>query len=213
MVTEKIDFENTTSETDITIYPFFIDVLNDYASFAGPDVDIVKGAVDQITGMLTSSQSAENLNVTNTGENSYNIAFTYSSISDLLKALGGGEQDILIEKEGSLSFYLDINNYGQLKKIIPILSDVNFEVYAAEYNQGMSESDYLEMIYYLLGSEAPDAVRESEISITITLPSEITASKNVEILDSNTARYTFSLLSFLLLNEPLSFSLTWNAQA
>ena len=108
------------------------------------------------------------------------------------------------------AFHLDISNYGELKEIVPFLADPNFEVYGPEYNQGMSEADYLDMIYYLLGEEAPDAISSSMIDINITTPGEIVSSEGVTVTGSNTCTYSFPLIDFLLLSEPMAFSISWN---
>ena len=94
--------------------------------------------------------------------------------------------------------------------MIPFLSDPNFEVYGPEYNQGMSEADYLDMIFYLLGEEAPEALQTSLVTINVTLPGEIISAEGVTVTGANSFTYAFPLIDFLLLAEPMSFSVTWN---
>ena len=74
----------------------------------------------------------------------------------------------------------------------------------------MSEADYSDMIYYLLGEEAPDALKTSMITINFTLPGAITSSEGVTVTGENSCTYSFPLIDFLLLAEPMSFSITWN---
>ena len=93
--------------------------------------------------------------------------------------------------------------------IVPFLADPNFEVYGPEYNQGMSEADYLDMIYFLLGEEGPDAISNGNVTINLTVPGTVTETVNAEKISDNTISYSFPVISFLLLSEPLSFSVQW----
>ena len=38
----------------------------------------------------------------------------------------------------------------------------------------MSEDDYLDMIYFLLGEDGPDAIRNGLISVTMNVPGTLT---------------------------------------
>ena len=109
----------------------------------------------------------------------------------------------------SLSFYVDIDNFDELTKIVPFLADPNFEVYGPMYNQGTTEEDYLDMIYYLLGEEGPDAIANGEVSIIVSVPGNITRVSNATKVSYNKARFTFPIIDFLLLNEPLTFTVDW----
>ena len=124
--------------------------------------------------------------------------------------LGISEQSIFSIGDNSFSFYLDINNYPELKTFLPFLSDPNFDVYGPEYNQGMSEADYLEMMSFLLGEEAPDAITNSQITIQLNVPGTISENVNAEVIDSDTVSFTFPLVKFLLLSEPIEFSVSWS---
>lgn len=202
--------DSSCSGTDITVYPFFIDVLNDFSEFLPQsDETIMDAAVGGFSNNLANSGEAFDVSYSKTGENSYSISFGFNSTEALVSALKGGSNSVLKETDNSLSFHLDIGNYGELKSIIPFLSDPNFEVYGPEYNQGMSETDYLDMIYYLLGEEGPDAIRNSTIDIAIRTPGPVVAAEGVKKTGTDSVLYSFPLIDFLLLNEPMEFSITW----
>ena len=147
--------------------------------------------------------------IDNIGDKEINVSLPYSVIEDSASKQAGDEYPLFAIEENSLLFYLDINSYPQLGEILPFLTDLNFEVYAAEYNQGMSEADYLEMIYFLLGDKGRNAVSNIVVTISTSVPGIIkTCNKCVQI-DENTIEYKFPLIDFLLLKEPLSFSVSW----
>ena len=167
-------------------------------------------AVRDFANGLSSNENNSNVLYTIEEGNRYTLSFDFDDITEALSALGGSGFSVLKGDENSLSFYLDINNYAQLKEMIPFLSDPNFEVYGPEYNQGMSEADYLDMIFYLLGEEAPEALQTSLVTINVTLLGEIISAEGVTVTGANSFTYAFPLIDFLLLAEPMSFSVTWN---
>lgn len=207
----SLGYNESTSYTDITVYPFFIDVLNDFSEFLPKnDESIMDSAITGFTNNLETSGKAFDVHLVKREENSYTISFAFNDISSVLSALKKDSSiSVLKEDRKSLKFHLDINNYHELKEIIPFLADPNFEVYGPEYNQGMSQEDYLDMIYYLLGEDGPDAIRNSTIDIMIITPSEIASSSGVVKMGPQAALYSFSLIDFLLLNEPMEFEITW----
>lgn len=215
-VTEKITLseDGNTSESNIQVYDFFLAVLNDFSAFLTEETSvdsIMDNAVRDFANGLSSNPNNSNVFYTRGESGEYMVSFDFESISNALSTLSGGRETTILKEDGnSISFYLDINNYPELKEMIPFLSDPNFEVYGPEYNQGMSETDYLDMIYYLLGEEAPDAIRNSLISIDITVPGKFTATEGVTVTSSNTCTYSFHLIDFLLLASPMSFSISWN---
>ena len=141
-------------------------------------------------------------------ENNVSIAFDIEDVSSFLSSVGSYDSTLFSLDENSFTFFLSLDNYDELCTLIPFLEDPNFEVYGPKYNEGMSEDDYLEMMLYILGDNAPDDIRNSVIQIAITAPGEITSSENVRI-EGNRAIFEFPLLSFLLLESPLTFSISW----
>ena len=198
------------SYSDINVEQFFVDVLEDFSDFL-PESDqtIMDSAVSGYAGSLGNIESIENAEWEKTGENQYILSFSYKSLDELLKDFNADSQTLLDITGNSISFHLDIESYAELKEIIPFLSDPNFEVYGPEYNQGMSEDDYLDMIYFLLGEDGPDAIRNGLISVTMNVPGTLTEVTGGEKLDDNSVRFSFPIIDFLLLNEPIEFSASW----
>ena len=215
VVTESITagsgFEGT-SKTDITVDPFFLSVLEDFSSFtSGDGYTVMDDAMVGFASAVNSSSSASNVRLLSDGEGKrYIISFDYTSLVNLLKDLNGGKGNSLFTiTSSSLSFNLTMDNYTELKDVIPFLSDENFEVYGPEYSNGMTEEEYTDMITFLLGDESPEALQSSSVSITIKVPGTVDKVTGAEKTASDTVVYTFPVIDFLLLNEPLSFSISW----
>jgi hypothetical protein len=175
---------------------------------------IMDVAVDDFVDNLYSTTSASAIGSIKIGDNSYFIDFDFSSLEKLLSELNRKEDQSIfqIAKRGSqtsLNFYLDINNYPQLVKMVPFLADPNFETFGPLYNEGMSEQEYLEMISYILGEEGPSAIDESIISLRVTLPKIILRHSNGVKESPNSIRFDIPLIDFLLLAKPITFSVSW----
>lgn len=211
-VTEDLSISGNggQSTTDIHVEQFFIDVLNDFAEFLPEDdSSIMESAIDSYASALDRAEATGGVSWEDLGDNRYTVSFDFTSLDDLLEEMGAEGQSLFALTDSSMSFYLDIDSYAELKELVPFLADPNFEVYGPEYNQGMSEADYLDMIYFLLGEDGPDAVSNGTVEIRISVPGTITETSGCEAVSDSAAIFRFPLISFLLLNDPLSFSISW----
>lgn len=212
-VSEELVLKNKksgSSSSDIKVEQFFVDVLADFGEFLpSSDKSIMDEAMDGFSSQLDKANATSNVVFKKKGTNSYSLDFDFSDIETLLSELGAGNQSLLKIDNNTISFYVDINNFEELTKIVPFLADPNFEVYGPLYNQGTTEEDYLDMIYYLLGEEGPDAISNGLVTIDIKVPGQITNISGARKTSSSTAEFAFPIIDFLLLNKPLTFSISW----
>lgn len=210
-VTETLTINKNggSSSSDIQVEQFFVDVLEDFAEFLPSDESIMDSAMSGFSKDLDKATSTTSVSFKKTGENHYKVDFDYTSLTALINELGGSSQTLFKESSNSISFYVDINNFEELTKIVPFLADPNFEVYGPLYNKDTTEEDYLDMIYFLLGEDGPDAIRNGKVIIDIKVPGTITTLKGATKVNSTTARFTFPIIDFLLLSHPLTFEINW----
>ena len=202
--------------TDLYVYDFFLPVLDDFEPFTPEDrtLSIMDASVEDFVQQLYTTRSATEVASMKIGPNGYFIDFTFTSLEDLLRDLNRREPQTIVRVTTSavgttLTFSLDLDNYPQLARMIPFLSDPNFETFGPLYNEGMSEEEYLDMISYILGEEGPQAIIDSVISLRITSPSIITHHVGGEKESPNSIRCDIPLIEFLLLAQPITFSATW----
>lgn len=202
--------------TDLYVFDFFLTVLQDFEPFVPEDEgqSIMDASVEDFIEQLHTTSSASNISSMKIGNNSYFIDFTFSSLQDLLFDLNKRERQtiVTITTKGrltTLDFFLDLENYPQLTQIVPFLADPNFETFGPLYNEGLSEEEYLDMISYILGEEGPPAIAESVISLRFTTPKVIVRQEGCVKESSNSVRVDVPLIDFLLLNKPITFSITW----
>lgn len=222
VVTEDLTLNSTmggTSKTDLVIMDFFSDVLEDMSAFmpSSSDETITDAAVQDFANNLSNADNTSNVDfkkIPSAVNSAYIGEFTFRNLEQLFKDLGdGADQTILtVSKSGAnttLRLDLSIDNYDQLTKIIPFLADPNFEVWGPVYNVGETEENYLEMMSYILSEDGPPAIQDSMITLRFQTPSRIKSQTNGRIVDATTFEYSFPLIDFLLLAEPLTFTVTW----
>lgn len=212
-VTESLMISSSqtgSSSSYIKVDDFFIEVLEDFGEFLpSSDQSIMDEAMAGFASQLKSSSAANGVKFMNLGDNEYVLDFAYTDMNKMMRDLGAEGNTLIRETPNSFAFYVDINNFEELTKIVPFLADPNFEVYGPLYNQGMTEEEYLDMIYYLLGEEGPDAIKNGHVTINIEVPGSIKTISGATQISDNRAEFKFPIIDFLLLNTPIEFSIGW----
>ncbi|MFA5513604.1 MAG: hypothetical protein WDA17_01640 [Sphaerochaetaceae bacterium] len=208
--------QNGWATTDLYVDNFFLEVLEDFEPFYEEQLDksILDTFVDDFIINLQGAKSASAIEFIKINPNSYFIDFNFSSLANLLDDLNKiGTQEIVkitqSKNETTLNFNLNLNNYPQLVRMVPFLGDPNFETFGPLYNEGMSKDEYYEMISYILGSQGPESIKNSLISIRLTVPKSIKHQTNGFAEGINSIRFDIPLIDFLLLDKPILFSVTW----
>ena len=151
---------------------------------------------------------------TEIADNTYTGDFSFTDFSSLLVDLSNGHanQSIVTIRKSDTRTHVEINinmdNFEELTEIIPFLADPNFEVYGPLYNNDLTEEEYLEMVSFILGEQCPESIGKSKITIVVSAPKAI-VSHNGKLRDSKTVEFSFPLIDFLLLHEPIDFYLEY----
>ncbi len=215
VVTDQLSFKETgynSSTFDFTVEDFFIAVLEDFSEFVPEDQDtsLMDKAIGDFELALRYSSTTNSVNIQNLDDNAYKGYFNFMDLDRLFSDLGAGNNQSLLKlQNNTLTFSLSMDNYDQLVPVIPFLADENFEAFGPVYNQGLSESDYLEMIGFMLGEEGPPAIEKSSITLRIATPKPIRSFTHGKKIGTNLYEFSFPLIDFLLLADPITFSVSW----
>jgi len=215
VVTEQLTFNGSgynNSKFDFTVEDFFIAVLEDFSEFTPEDQDtsLMDSAITDFERALRYSTTTNNVTLQKLNDNAYKGQFNFMNLDKLFSDLGAGnDQSLLRMSNNTLTFSLSMDNYDQLVPVIPFLADENFEAFGPVYNQGLSESDYLEMISFMLGEEGPPAIEQSTITLRIATPKPIKSFTSGKKIAPNLYEFSFPLIDFLLLADPITFSVSW----
>ncbi|HKL58238.1 MAG TPA: hypothetical protein VJ854_07535 [Sphaerochaeta sp.] len=215
VVTEQLTFNSSgynASKFDFTVEDFFIAVLEDFSEFAPEEQEasLMDSAITDFDRALKYSSTTNSVAMYKLTDNAYKGQFNFMDLDKLFSDLGAGkEQSLLRQSNNTLTFNLSMDNYDQLVPVIPFLADENFEAFGPVYNQGLGESDYLEMISFMLGEEGPPAIEASTITLRIATPKPIKGFTNGRKVGPSLYEFSFPLIDFLLLAKPITFSVSW----
>ena len=205
-----------TSHSDISVDDFFVGVMEDLSNWTdkGNNDPVIDVAIHDFEHNVKASRGTSGVIFTEIADNTYTGDFTFSDFSTLLVDLSNGHADqsiVTIRKTDArtrVEININMDNYGELTEIIPFLADPNFEVYGPLYNNDLTEEEYLEMVSFILGEQCPESIGKSKISIVVSAPKAI-VSHNGKLKDSKTVEFSFPLIDFLLLHEPIDFYLEY----
>ena len=225
VVAEKLTFSGDYTQAkavpgknhvDLSVDDFFVGVVEDLSDWEnkGDNDPIIDVAVQDFVKNLEASGVTSSVRFVETGHNTYMGDFSFTDFTQLLIDLSNGQSDqnvvTMTSRNGKTHVEISINmdNYVQLTKIIPFLADPNFEVYGPLYNNDLTEEEYLEMVSFILGSQCPDSIKSSSVTIQVVAPKAI-SSHNGRLRNSRTVEFTFPLIDFLLLHESIDFYLEY----
>ncbi len=219
-VTQTVGFNTASlsgkSNTQIAATDFFTGVIEDLSSWKanGNNDPVMDVAVSEFAQNVTNSKTTSYVSFRKTGDNSYTGAFNFSDFERLVSDLCLNNPDqtlITVKREGEktrITLLISLENWDTLTQIVPFLADRNFAVWGPVYNNPphdyLTESDYKELVAFILGEDGPDAIDASRISITLELPSAV-KSTNGTVVSENTVEFSFPLIDFLLLHNPIEF--------
>ena len=223
-VTETLNLKSSITETstlngkshiDLNVSDYFVSVLEDLSNWdqTGNGDPILEVAVDEFVDNLEASETTSSVKFIKTGKNTYMGDFAYTDFEQLVIDLSKNPDCSLVtatEKDGKthVEIHIGMDNYEELTEIVPFLANPNFEVYGPLYNHDLTEENYLEMMGFILGEECPDEILNSTIKIQVVAPKEIT-SHNGTLKNAKTVVFSFPLIDFLLLHEPIDFELEY----
>lgn len=225
VVAEKLTFSGDYTQAkavpgknhvDLSVDDFFVGVVEDLSDWEnkGNNDPIIDVAVQDFVKNLEASGVTSSVRFVETGHNTYMGDFSFTDFPQLLIDLSNGQSDqnvvTMTSRNGKTHVEISINmdNYVQLTKIIPFLADPNFEVYGPLYNNDLTEEEYLEMVSFILGSQCPDSIKSSSVTIQVVAPKAI-SSHNGRLRNSRTVEFTFPLIDFLLLHNSIDFYLEY----
>jgi hypothetical protein len=214
-ITVHVD-ESGDAQFEILIEDYFIEVVKDFQVFAEEETDVTQDNLDELAVDLNKSNYTSDALFEKVDDNFYRGSFNFSDLEEFFNELKEEDDENLsvftYTKRGfvqSLTIYIDIDNYYQLKKLVPMLEDPEFSMFGPEENIGVSEVDYIDMIGFALGDEGPPSLRRSFIEVIIVTDHPIITQKGGTLLSPNEISFNIPMLDFLLLAEPIVKTVTW----
>lgn len=220
-VSEKLTFSSKDNlegrnHIDLSVSDYFVSVIEDLSNWeaSGESDPIIDVAMDEFVQNLERSRTTSNVRFRKAGDNTYMGDFSFNDFDALLIDLSNGNADqsiVTTSKVGDrthVAIRIAMDNYDDLTKMVPFLANPNFEVYGPLYNHDLTEENYLEMMGFILGEQCPQEITDSTIKIQVVAPKEIEAHDGT-LRNARTVEFSFPLIDFLLLHEPIEFWLEY----
>lgn len=146
---------------------------------------------------------------------SLDLELGFDSLADAVQkeALLSGVGAITLEEDGeqtTLRLHLDRSTYGQIAALFPPLQDPMIQQLGPQGTGNVTEQDYLSMIGFSIGEEAPGQLRRSFITLTVRPEGEI-VSQSGGTVGGGAVVFRIPVLRVLVLDKPLDYSVTFRA--
>ena len=152
-------------------------------------------------------------NVSSSDPRSLDVELSFASLSNVFEGqpgLKGANAVTFAQADGlsSLRIHIDRENYRQIAAFFPMLASPLLQSLGPQVDQKITQADYLEMIRFSIGDEAPGLARKSSITIRVRPDGDI-VSQAGGVASGDEVVFQVPLLRVLLLDAPLDFSLTF----
>ena len=144
---------------------------------------------------------------------SLDLDLAFESLQDVVRgqdALANAGA-VVVEDNGdrrTLRLHLDRSTWGQVASLFPPLRDPVFAQLGPQGTGQVSEADYLSMIKFSIGEDAPALLRKSFITLTVQPDGEILAQAGGTV-SGNTVVFRIPVLRVLVLDRALDYSVTF----
>ena len=113
-----------------------------------------------------------------------------------------------VEDGTRVRFYFDLDNYGLLAEVFPMLDDPAMRAMGPEENTEITEDDYLSMMGFILGPAGPEEISDSLITIRVTVDGALVSQRGGRVEDGVVV-FEVPLLDLLLLHEPIDLEVVF----
>ena len=204
----------------LTMHVEMSTVLHDYiaslSEATGQKAQSPSGQVfnpDDIRKSFAAQQGITVQKVSSPSPNILDVSLAFTSLGDVFsqnKSIKGTGALLYTDTEGTrtIRLHLDRTNYTQLSAVFPLLADPMIASMGPQVNDKISDSEYLEMIKFTLGDEAPGLVQKSFVTITIKPEGQI-LSQTGGTLSGGAVVFKIPLLRLLVLDKPLDYTVSF----
>jgi hypothetical protein len=109
----------------------------------------------------------------------------------------------------TIRLHLDRGNYPQLARMFPLLASPAFAAFGPQADDTTTDDEYLEMIRFSIGDDAPALLKKSSVTLTLDPEGEILSQSGGD-LTGGAVVFRIPLLRLLVLDKPLDYSVTFN---
>ena len=142
-------------------------------------------------------------------------SFSFDTVESMLQKMdkdSAGEKMISFSRNGDLSrmeLTLNRETVDSLMKENEAFDNPLVESFGPASTEGMSRSDYLDMMEFAMGEESRLGISESRLTVIVRTEGTISEQTGGTLIDKNSVRFDIPLLDLLMLEKELQYSLAY----
>lgn len=200
----------------VVMQPFLVDYIKEMSDLAGEgtkgpgnsvfDLEKIEKDLEEKPGVVVRSLDTPN-------PRELNGRFTFSDVEAIFKS------EKLLSQTGAVTYdrsagrskftlYITRENFPQIAGLFPEDSKTFIDMFGPQENDDITRAEYLDMMEFAMGEEAPSAIRRGTISITVRVNGTIVSQKGGN-RKGDTVVFTIPLLDALLLHKPLEYEIVF----
>jgi hypothetical protein len=192
------------------------DYLASLADISGTPGPLKEGRVFDAAAIRKDFQSRPGIVVQKAATptpSSLDLELGFDSLQDVVRgqdALANAGAVVVVDAGDTrtLRLHLDRATYGQVVSLFPPLRDPLFAQLGPQGTGQVTDEDYLSMIRFSIGDDAPGLLKKSFITLTVQPAGEI-LSQSGGTLNGNSVVFRIPALRVLVLDRPLDYSVTF----
>jgi hypothetical protein len=198
----------------VEVEPFLSEIFNELAVVTGDEsVDTDEGIfkLDEIREGFEKRRHAQVMELSTPDPEKLTGTLRFDDITAVFAEENTVSSAVTLTKEnGKTTLHVRLNreNFQEIASVNPSFQTPIFESFGPAANEGISEAEYTEMMEYILGNEKIGSLKTSFIEIRIH-PEGTILSQEGGKLEGKTAVFRIPLIRFLLLDEPIEYSVTY----
>ncbi len=196
------------------------EVIEQMGMLIDPDAAAEAGSgsffdVPAIAGGFESNEKLSAVSVESPDRLTLNGSFRFSSVEDMVRQANEGSPEarmISFSKEGDISRLKVILNRKTITALIesnPEMDNPLVQMFGPSSTEGMSRSDYLDMMEFGLGDESRQGIIDSSLSLNVNVAGQVVEQQGGVQTDSSTVRFDIPLLDILIMEKQLVYSLSY----
>jgi hypothetical protein len=205
-----------TLTTHAEVTPLLRDYLASLAGLSGSPGPLKEGRVFDAEAIRRDFQSRPGIAVNSAATPtpaSLDLELGFESLQDVVRgtdtlANAGAITIVDAGDRRTLRLHLDRATYGQIVSLFPPLRDPLFAQLGPQGTGQVTESDYLSMIRFSIGDDAPGQVKKSFFVLTVRPAGEI-LSQTGGALNGDEVVFRIPVLRILVLDKALDYSVTF----
>ena len=205
-----------TLATHAEVAPLLRDYLVSLADLSGNPGPLKEGRVFDAAAIRKDFQSRPGIVVRNAATPtpaSLDLELGFDSLQDVVRgqdALASAGALVVVDAgdRRTLRLHLDRATWGQLASLFPPLRDPLFAQIGPQGTGPVTDDDYLSMIRFSIGDDAPGLLKKSFITLTVQPEGEI-LSQSGGTVNGNSVAFRIPVLRVLVLDRPLDYMVTF----